>query len=64
MVKNVFLPWYNVYRFLIQNVMKYESKTNSVFKYNENLTELYDKFNVTDHWIQSSLQVLIKEVRK
>ena len=26
-VKNVFLPWYNAYKFLIQNVQRYESET-------------------------------------
>jgi isoleucyl-tRNA synthetase len=25
-VKNVFLPWYNAYRFLIQNISKLEAK--------------------------------------
>ena len=36
-VKNIFLPWYNAYRFLIQNIIKLESKTNKPFLYNENI---------------------------
>lgn len=27
-VREVFLPWYNVYRFLIQNIIRYERETN------------------------------------
>ena len=63
-VKNIFLPWYNAYRFLIQNIMKLESRTSKPFLYNENIEEMYKHFNVTDKWIQSSLQVLISQVRK
>ena len=63
-VRNVFLPWYNAYRFLVQNIIKYESKTNSSFRYNSNIFEIEKSFNVTDRWIQSSLQVLIAQVRK
>ena len=33
-VKNIFLPWYNAYRFLIQNIMKLESRTSKPFLYN------------------------------
>lgn len=63
-VRNVFLPWYNAYRFLIQNIIKYESKTGDLFRYNCNLEEMEKSFNVTDRWIQSSLQMLITQVRK
>jgi len=28
------------------------------------MEELYDNFNVTDKWIQSALQILVKTVRK
>ena len=63
-VKNVFLPWYNAYRFLIQNIMKLESKTSQPFVFLEEMSELQSKFNVKDKWIQSSLQNLITQVRK
>ena len=63
-VKNVFLPWYNAYRFLVQNIIKMEARTHKAFIFNENMTSFSAKFNVTDKWIQSSLQNLISSVRK
>lgn len=30
-VKNIFLPWYNAYRFLIQNISKLEAKSGKSF---------------------------------
>lgn len=63
-VREIFLPWYNAYRFLIQNITKWENKEKSTFEFVENMEGLYDSFNVTDKWIQSSLQTLIKNVRK
>lgn len=36
-VKNIFLPWYNAYRFLIQNISKYETKTGEPFVFVENI---------------------------
>lgn len=63
-VKNVFLPWYNAYRFLIQNISKLEAKTGQPFVFVENIEELEPKFNVTDRWIQSALQTLVAQVRK
>jgi isoleucyl-tRNA synthetase len=63
-VREIFLPWYNAYRFLIQNITKWENKEKNTFEFVENMEGLYDSFNVTDKWIQSSLQTLIKSVRK
>lgn len=63
-VKNIFLPWYNAYRFLIQNIMKLETKSSKPFVFVENIEELAPKFNVTDRWIESALQTLIAQVRK
>lgn len=39
-VKNIFLPWYNAYRFLIQNISKLEAKTSKSFVFVENIEEL------------------------
>jgi len=58
------LPWYNAYRFLIQNISKWETKSNKNFTFVENIEALVPNFNVTDTWIQSALQLLIKNVRK
>ena len=30
-VKDLFLPWYNAYRFLVQNVLRMESETGTRF---------------------------------
>lgn len=63
-VREIFLPWYNAYRFLIQNISKWEGRTNKNFVYNENIESQLEHYNVTDKWIQSALQELIKNVRK
>lgn len=34
-VKVVFLPWYNAYRFLVQNVLRWQSVTNEKFNPNK-----------------------------
>lgn len=31
-VKDLFLPWYNAYRFLVQNVLRMESETGKSFE--------------------------------
>lgn len=63
-VKEIFLPWYNAYRFLIQNITKYEARHNKNFVYAEHIESLLEHYNVTDKWIQSALQNLIRNVRK
>lgn len=63
-VKEIFLPWYNAYRFLIQNISKLESKTGKAFVFDGHISKLYDKFNLTDKWVESCLNDLIKSVRK
>jgi isoleucyl-tRNA synthetase len=36
-VREIFLPWYNAYRFLIQNISKWEAKENKSFEFVENI---------------------------
>lgn len=36
-VRTVFLPWYNVYRFLIQNITRWETAMGKKFVWDENL---------------------------
>ena len=31
-VKDVFLPWYNAYRFLVQNVLRWQLESGSAFE--------------------------------
>jgi len=62
-VKNIFLPWYNAYRFLIQNIGRWESESGKDFRFDEKLAE--DKnvlSNVMDRWIVAACQYLIKLV--
>uniref|UniRef100_A0A3B3ZPZ2 Isoleucine--tRNA ligase, cytoplasmic n=1 Tax=Periophthalmus magnuspinnatus TaxID=409849 RepID=A0A3B3ZPZ2_9GOBI len=57
-LKDVFLPWYNAYRFLVQNVQRLEKEENLQFLYNENTAKQSD--NIMDKWIQSFTQSLIQ----
>lgn len=60
-INDVFLRWYNAYRFLIQNLLRMQ---------NEGQTVIYDKNigtktkNVTDKWLLSSSQSLLKFVKQ
>uniref|UniRef100_A0A8C6U210 Isoleucine--tRNA ligase, cytoplasmic n=1 Tax=Neogobius melanostomus TaxID=47308 RepID=A0A8C6U210_9GOBI len=57
-LKDVFLPWYNAYRFLVQNVQRLQKEENIQFLYNENTAKQSD--NIMDKWIQSFTQSLIQ----
>jgi isoleucyl-tRNA synthetase len=63
-IKDVFLPLYNSYRFLIQNIQRYEQTNGKVYKYNfANITNNLETLNITDRWIIAYNQRLIKFVR-
>jgi isoleucyl-tRNA synthetase len=63
-IKDVFLPLYNSYRFLIQNIQRYESSNGKTYTYNfKNITSNLDSLNITDRWIIAYNQRLIKFVR-
>jgi len=57
-VKEVFLPWYNAYRFLVQNALRYEKHTGSTFKFDDSCTGRCG--NTMDSWLVASVQALIK----
>uniref|UniRef100_A0AAQ4PTR5 Isoleucine--tRNA ligase, cytoplasmic n=1 Tax=Gasterosteus aculeatus aculeatus TaxID=481459 RepID=A0AAQ4PTR5_GASAC len=57
-LKDVFLPWYNAYRFLVQNVQRLQKEEGIQFLYNENTAKQSD--NIMDKWIQSFTQSLIQ----
>ncbi|XP_045932219.1 isoleucine--tRNA ligase, cytoplasmic [Micropterus dolomieu] len=57
-LKDVFLPWYNAYRFLVQNVQRLQKEDEIGFMYNENTSKQSD--NIMDKWIQSFTQSLIQ----
>ncbi|KAK0075984.1 hypothetical protein PV325_006058 [Microctonus aethiopoides] len=58
-IKDVFLPWYNAFRFLIQNIARYETDEKRQFIYNDinNAKGLSD--NIMDKWILSFTQSLL-----
>ncbi|KNC76749.1 hypothetical protein SARC_10766, partial [Sphaeroforma arctica JP610] len=61
-IKDVFLPWFNSYRFLVQNVHKLEAETDKEYKFDfaaKNTSE-----NVMDKWLLASMHKLIQEVNE
>ena len=63
-VREIFLPWFNAYRFLIQNINRFEQDTDAAFVYDRNMkSELSQNGNLMDRWIVSATQNLIKLVR-
>ena len=67
-VKKVFNPWYNVYRFLVQNITRWENSFEQQprkFMFNHSLALEKEKLtNITDRWVIASNQHLIKFVRE
>lgn len=55
-IKDVFLPWFNAFRFLMQNIEIYVKEYGS-FQYDEDFK--YTGNNIMDRWILSSLNSLI-----
>uniref|UniRef100_T1J3R6 Isoleucine--tRNA ligase, cytoplasmic n=1 Tax=Strigamia maritima TaxID=126957 RepID=T1J3R6_STRMM len=60
-LKDVFLPWYNAYRFFIQNVELLNKEENVQFEHNEAREGLSE--NIMDRWILSCTQSLLSFVR-
>jgi len=60
-VKNVFLPWYNVYRFFLQEVARYES-TGTKFVPDSELIK--KSTNFMDKWVNAGNHGLIKFVKE
>lgn len=60
-LKDVFLRWYNAYRFLTQNVTRIKVETGKNFEYDSDVGKKTK--NVTDKWLLASTQSLIKFVR-
>ncbi|XP_010650533.1 isoleucine--tRNA ligase, cytoplasmic isoform X1 [Vitis vinifera] len=62
-VKGVFLPWYNAYRFLVQNARRLEVEGVGPFIPIDGVT-LQKSSNVLDQWINSATQSLVHFVRQ
>ncbi|KAL1538304.1 isoleucine--tRNA ligase [Salvia divinorum] len=61
-VKDVFLPWYNAYRFLVQNAKRLEVEGLAPFTPLDQ-SVLQNSSNVLDQWINSATQSLVHFVR-
>ena len=60
-VKDVFLPWFNAYRFLIENMKRYEEKSQTNFVFDPKLRN--EATNLLDRWIIAANQSLLKFFR-
>eukprot|EP00977_Amphora_coffeiformis_P029408 scaffold40463_cov206-Amphora_coffeaeformis.AAC.5 len=60
-VKEVFLPWYNAFRFFLQNIERWEDKGK---KFTPDTAMAKSSTNPTDIWIQAETQGLIKFVHE
>jgi len=60
-VKDVFLPWYNAYRFLIQESYRYEGHGK---KFQPSVESVKASTNVMDRFINASMHELLKFVRE
>jgi isoleucyl-tRNA synthetase len=60
-VKEVFLPWYNAFRFLMQNIERFESSGK---KFVPSLDKVCATTNPMDVWISAATQKLIKYVHE
>lgn len=59
-IKDVFLPWYNAYRFFVQNTERLQDKFGVAFQYD--MRTHNDSDNIMDKWILAALHNLLKFV--
>ncbi|WCJ30907.1 Isoleucine--tRNA ligase cytoplasmic [Euphorbia peplus] len=57
-IKNVLLPWYNAYRFLVQNSNRLQIESRATFVPFD-LASVQKSSNVLDQWINSATQSLV-----
>jgi len=60
-VKDVFLTWYNVYRFFVENATRFEQASERPLTFDPEVVGSTD--NVMDRWLLSRLQSCVKAVR-
>lgn len=63
-IKDVFLPWFNAYRFLFQNVERFEKEDKIVYKYDAQRQQQQKSDNVMDVWIISFKESLLDFIAK
>ncbi|XP_042229797.1 isoleucine--tRNA ligase, cytoplasmic-like isoform X2 [Homarus americanus] len=62
LLKEVFIPWLNAYRFFVQQVERYQKDEGKLFQFEE--TEMGKSVNVMDRWIVSFTQTLLSFVHR
>ena len=65
-VRDIFLPWFNSYRFCVQNITRWEKRVGKNFMYDPKLKEKVfkdKKANIMDRWIIAANQRMIQQVR-
>uniref|UniRef100_A0A6A7FTY3 Isoleucine--tRNA ligase, cytoplasmic n=1 Tax=Hirondellea gigas TaxID=1518452 RepID=A0A6A7FTY3_9CRUS len=62
LLKEVFIPWLNAYRYFVQQVERLEKDENIVFGYDS--AKIIQSTNVMDCWIISFTQSLLKFMKK
>ena len=66
-VRDIFLPWFNAYRFCIQNITRLEKRTNTPFIFDPEMRQAVfqsENANYLDKYIVASSQHMIKYVRQ
>lgn len=61
-VKDVFLPWYNAFRFFMQNVQQRKVEKGVEFRHDDSVP--LTPTNTMDRWILSFQQSLVKFVHQ
>jgi len=61
-VKEVLLPWYNAYRFFVQNALRLSDATGAPF--DSKNYDVASAINPTDRWLLAATRGLVRRVRK
>ncbi|KAK9826356.1 hypothetical protein WJX81_001579 [Elliptochloris bilobata] len=61
-IKDVMLPWFNAYRFLVQNALRWESEAGS--RFDPLQVDVLQATNVLDRWICAASRSLTSFVRR
>ncbi|KAJ8675218.1 hypothetical protein QAD02_011004 [Eretmocerus hayati] len=63
-IKDVFLPWYNAFRFLIQNIERFEHDEKIGFRYKDSTDASQLSNNKMDKWILSFTESLLQFLKQ
>nr|WCZ58604.1 isoleucyl-tRNA synthetase [Andalucia godoyi] len=65
-IKDVFLPWFNAYRFFVQNVQRFEAEFKQPFVplLEKDKKMSAGEYNVMDQWILAATQTLLRDIHE